>query len=218
MSNYIKYPRTPHLPWSPSVTSDDVRIINTTQFKNRDVIVSEKMDGENTSLYHSHCHARSLDSRNHPSRDWIKRWHSSIAHDIPEGWRICGENLYAQHSVAYKKLNSYFYGFSLWNADNNCLSWRETKEWFQLLGIHTPAILYEGQWDEKAIRDIYIDPQWVEGYVVRLADQFAYDQFSQSVAKWVRPNHVQTDQHWMQAEIKPNGLLKTLKEMSDETR
>ncbi len=206
MSNYIKYPRTPHLPWSPGVTSDDVRIINTNQFKNCEVIVSEKMDGENTSLYRSHCHARSLDSRNHPSRDWIKQWHSSIAHDIPEGWRICGENLYAQHSVAYQKLNSYFYGFSLWDADNNCLSWCETKEWFQLLGIHTPPILYQGQWDEKAIRDIYIDPQLVEGYVVRLADRFAYDQFAQSVAKWVRPNHVQTDQHWMQAEIKPNGL------------
>jgi hypothetical protein len=206
MSNHIKYPRTPHLPWSPGVTSDDVRIINTNQFTEHEVIVTEKMDGENTSLYRDRCHARSLDSRNHLSRDWIKRWHSTIAHDIPEGWRICGENLYAQHSVAYQKLNSYFYGFSLWDAQNNCLSWSETKEWFQLFGIHAPPILYQGRWNEKAIRSIHIDPQSVEGYVVRLADQFAYDRFEQSVAKWVRPIHVQTDQHWMQAEIIPNGL------------
>ena len=56
------------------------------------------------------------------------------------------------------------------------------------------------------IRELYTDPLLVEGYVVRLADRFTYAQFKQSVAKWVRPNHVQTDQHWMQSEIIPNGI------------
>jgi hypothetical protein len=26
------------------------------------------------------------------------------------------------------------------------------------------------------------------------------------LAKWVRPSHVQTDQHWMSAAVRPNGL------------
>ena len=46
----------------------------------------------------------------------------------------------------------------------------------------------------------------MEGYVVRLAGRFAYADFARSVAKWVRSGHVQTDQHWMYAEIIPNQL------------
>ncbi|MCK5725877.1 MAG: RNA ligase family protein [Thiotrichaceae bacterium] len=206
MSQYKKYPRTVHLPWSPGATSDDVRMINTDHFIGKSVVVTEKMDGENTSLYRDHSHARSLDSRHHASRDWVKRWHCSMAHEIPENWRVCGENMYAQHSVIYTHLNSYFYGFSLWDAKNHCLSWTETEEWFDLLGIHTPPILYRGVWDEDKIKSLVIDEQTSEGYVVRLATQFTYADFARSVAKWVRPHHVQTDQHWMFADIKPNGL------------
>ena len=206
MSNYIKYPRTPHLPWSLGVSSDDVRILNTAAFQGREVVVTEKMDGENTSLYGDHIHARSLDSRHHPSRDWVKKWHASIAYSIPEDWRICGENLYALHSVDYQQLASYFYGFSIWNEQNLCLSWDDTEEWFDLLGIHPVPVLYRGIWDEKRISALTVNEASMEGYVVRLADAFTYTDFTKSVAKWVRPNHVQTDQHWMFADLVPNGL------------
>jgi RNA ligase len=95
-----KYPRTPHLPWSPGASEDDVKLDGCLKFQGREVVVTEKMDGENTSLYRNGLHARSLDSRHHPSRDWIKAWHGGIAHHIPEGWRLCGENVYARHSIA----------------------------------------------------------------------------------------------------------------------
>ncbi len=212
MSQYKKYPRTPHLPWSLSVSSDDVRVINTDHFRDQTIVVTEKMDGENTTLYADHLHARSLDSRHHASRDWLKQWHATIAHDIPKGWRICGENLYAQHSVAYSALKSYFYGFSLWDNSNTCMSWDETLEWFDLLNIHTPPVLYRGIWDEAVLRALHIDTQTMEGYVVRRAERFSYQHFNQNVAKWVRKNHVQTDTHWMFANIVPNGLAECTEE------
>ena len=206
MSYYKKYPRTLHLPWSLGVSYDDIRMVDTDHFIKQEIVVTEKMDGENTTLYRDHIHARSLDSSYHPSRDWVKRWHSSIAHDIPEAWRICGENLYAQHSVVYANLHSYFYGFSIWNADNICLDWSETEEWFALLGIDSPPVLYRGVWDVELIQAFHVDEKISEGYVVRLAGRFAYADFAQSVAKWVRKNHVQTDRHWMFSDINPNGL------------
>jgi hypothetical protein len=212
MSHYTKYPRTPHLPWSLGATSDDVYMIDTDHFIGQSIIVTEKMDGENTSLYHDYLHARSIDSRNHPSRDWLKRWHSTMAHDIPPKWRICGENMYAQHSVIYTQLSSYFYGFSLWDVDNRCLSWEDTEEWFELLGIHTPPILYRGIWDEALIQSLRVNTKESEGYVVRLASSFSYTDFARSVGKWVRSHHVQTDTHWMFADIKANGL----QEVNDE--
>lgn len=97
----FKYPKTLHLPFSPGSTSDD-KMLSYTDFENnfhkRFLLVTEKMDGENTTLGRDYTHARSLDSRHHPSRDWVKRFHSDISHNIPEDWRICGENLFAKHN------------------------------------------------------------------------------------------------------------------------
>ena len=80
-----KWPRTPHLPWSPGATSDDKYIESFDDFRGKQVVVTEKMDGENTTLYTDRLHARSLDSRHHPSRTWVKQWHQTLAHDIPQG-------------------------------------------------------------------------------------------------------------------------------------
>lgn len=201
-----KYPRTPHLPWSPGAGSDDERLIDVRHFEGRQVVVTEKMDGENTSLYADGLHARSLDSAHHPSRDWLKRWHGGISHQIPQGWRLCGENLYARHSIPYENLRSYFYLFSIWSNNNLCLSWQETTEWAQLLDCPCPEVFYEGIWNEKFLQNLKIDPQNTEGYVVRLADSFAYDDFARSIGKWVRPHHVQTDSHWMHGPVTPNQL------------
>lgn len=122
----------------------------------------------------------------HISRDWIKRLHAGIAHLIPEGWRLCGENLYAKHSIAYKNLESYFYLFSIWNEQNECLNWDQTLEWAALLDLKTPKEFYKGCWDEKSITKLPINTDICEGYVVRTISNFSYDTFDQNVAKWVR--------------------------------
>jgi hypothetical protein len=51
-----------------------------------------------------------------------------------------------------------------------------------------------------------MDPEVNEGYVIRLADTFNIKDFQQSVGKFVRPNHVQTDEHWMSKPVEPNRL------------
>ncbi|MGL4611384.1 MAG: RNA ligase family protein [Trueperaceae bacterium] len=206
-TSYYKYPRTPHLPWSPGVSEDDLLLSDSFMFEGQEVIVTEKLDGENTSMYSDHIHARSLDSRQHPSRTWVKAFHGTIAHLIPAGWRLCGENMYARHSISYETLKSYFYIFSIWNEKNVCLSWQETKEWAELLGLELPPILYQGQWYESNIHAITLNLETQEGYVVRNTESFAYVDFQKHVAKWVRKNHVQTDQHWMHSEVIPNGLV-----------
>lgn len=77
MVSSIKYPRTPHLPWSPGASSDDVLLIDSQMFSGKQIVISEKMDGENTTLYTDHLHARSLDSRHHPAKTWVKQWHQT---------------------------------------------------------------------------------------------------------------------------------------------
>ena len=207
-SQRYKYPRTPHLSFSPGVSQDDLRLDRHSIFTNTQVVVTEKLDGENTTIYRDYIHARSLDSRHHPSRAWVKALQASIGHDIPEGWRICGENVYARHTISYQNLSSYFYLFSIWDRGNYCLSWSQTEEWAQMLGLELPAVLYRGLWNEKKIRKIgeNLNLEQCEGFVVRNIEQFHYGDFSQNVAKWVRSNHVQTDAYWMHREVIPNLL------------
>lgn len=205
---YYKYPRTPHLDFSPGIGDDDIQLKQCQVFTNCHVVVTEKLDGENTTLYPDHIHARSLDSCHHPSRAWVKALQATISPDIPQGWRLCGENLYAQHSIAYENLASYFYLFSIWNQDNYCLSWSETQEWSEILGLCLPQVLYQGKWDKTKIEQLSLDLDLdkCEGFVIRNTGSFHYDDFAQNIAKWVRPHHVQTDKHWMQQTIIPNQL------------
>lgn len=186
--NYVKYPRTYHLRFSPGVTRDDRVLPSHECFEGKEVVMTLKMDGENTSIYKDRIHARSLDSKHHVSRWWVRRLQAQIGQEIPEGWRVCGENLYAKHTIQYQRLPSYFLGFSVWDDNNICLDWDETLEWFSLLGITSVPVVYEGVWNEKAIKLAFPeehDGNMCEGFVVRLREAFNYAQFRASIAKYV---------------------------------
>lgn len=200
------YPRTRHLPWSPGATPDDLRTTGLGGLRGREVVVTEKLDGENTTLYADGLHARSLDSAHHPSRTWVKALQGRIGHTIPEGWRICGENLYARHSLAYDDLDGYFYGFSVWDELGWCPDWDRTVRFLRERGIPVPRVLWRGVFDERALRALRLDPGRQEGYVVRTAGGFMAEEFGDRVAKWVRPGHVTTSTHWMHSAVVPNGL------------
>ncbi|MCX4524292.1 AAA family ATPase [Streptomyces sp. NBC_01551] len=200
------YPRTAHLPWSPGVGGDDVRAAaGLAGLVGQEVVVTEKLDGENTTLYADGLHARSLDSGHHPSRAWVKGLQGRIGAGIPAGMRVCGENLYARHSIPYEDLDSWFYGFSVWDGDR-CLDWDRTVRFLHGLGVPTPRVLWRGTFDERALRKLRLDTARQEGYVVRTAAGFGRADFGRCVAKWVRGGHVQTDTHWMYAQVVPNGL------------
>ena len=119
----VKYPRTYHLPWSPGMNRDDRMMENVSIFESQEVMICEKLDGENTTWYRDYMHARSINSDNHPSRNWVKNLWAQKGYEIPEGWRVCGENMFAKHAIHYTKekgnaLSTYFYMFSIWDERN----------------------------------------------------------------------------------------------------
>lgn len=213
-SRYVKYPRTYHLPCSIGGTKDDKTLKDCSIFDGKDVVVTVKMDGENTTGYwDGYIHARSLDSQNHESRNWIKNFLPSRLCNLPEGWRICGENLFAKHSIYYAGLESYFNLFSIWNERNECLSWEETMIWAGLLDLNlVPAWVTIKSFKEDLSRPIFNDmvrfygEGHVEGFVVRNMDSFSYAGFRKNVAKFVRPEHVQENKHWIKTKIVQNLL------------
>lgn len=204
----VKYPRTYHLPFSPGITDDDRIMDSYDVFEYESVVVTEKMDGENTTWYRDGVHARSLDYEPHPSRDRVKAMWAERAHEIPEQYRICGENLYAKHSIQYDNLNSYFQVFGVWSG-LTCLGWTDTVEWAEMLGLPTVKVLYTGPWNEQAVMELALglDKEHQEGLVVRVAGEFHYKDFRKYVGKFVRASHVQTHGHWMRQAVVPNKLI-----------
>ena len=208
--DYLKYPKSMHVPWSN--TSDDDKFIESMAvLENEEVVVTEKMDGENSTIYSDgYYHARSLDGRGGEDRGIVASIAARVERDLPRGWHICMENIYAQHSIAYSHLPEYCMVFSIWDENNNALSWDETIEWCDLLGLITVPVLYRGKYDKELIHSLFTPTKengdQMEGYVIRVTRAFHLSEFSACLAKFVRKNHVQTSKHWRYQAIKKNGL------------
>lgn len=203
-----KYGRTFHLPTSPGVQSDDKVLRDLGPLLSApEVVFTEKMDGENTTIHSGGCHARSIDSGYHASRDWVKAFAASISPQLAAGERIVGEYLYARHSVEYAALPSYFLGFA-WITEGTVQDWDQTLERFSALGITPVPILHRGRFDDTTVAQVTdaLDLKRQEGFVVRTTAAFPEDQMQSHIAKYVRAGHVQSDTHWMKAEIVRNGL------------
>lgn len=202
-THYIKYPRTYHLPWSQQGRTDDKYLKDTSIFKGKEIVVTTKMDGESTTFYNDYIHARSINSGSHPSRKYVKGIWGKINWEIPDKWRICGENLYARHTIEYNDLEDYFLVFSIWNEKNECLDWEETKEYCDMLQLKTVSVIYEGLYNEEYLKNLKVEG---EGYVIRLKDSFKYKDFRKSVAKCVNDDFVLPHGHWFSKKIIPNKL------------
>ncbi len=207
-----KYPRTFCLHYSENQGTDDKQHKSDNHFSNENVVVSIKMDGENTSIYSNNSHARSLNSNiDSEDRRWIEAFRiSKIEGKIPENVRLCGENLFYKHTCYYENLESMFYCFSIWN-DNNCLSWNDTKILCNKLDIKLVPIIYEGIYDKELIlqkfSEYVANNGDVEGFVIRNVDSFDIEDFSINVSKYIRKTFVIPSAHWKYSKKTQNVLL-----------
>lgn len=70
--------------------------------------------------------------------------------------------------------------------------------------------IFIGKFDEELVKKLAkeIVLKGGEGLVVRNFNSFNYDEFSNNIAKFVRANHVQTENNWANTTIKKNELKK----------
>lgn len=208
----IKYPRTYHLPYSQSKTDDDKTLPNDDQFKGMEVVVTIKMDGENTTIYpDGYIHARSLDGNGYKWQNWLKSKIWKYTEYLADNERIIGENLYAKHSIGYKfnSIDDSFQVFGIAN-DEEFYSWQVIRDYCDAIGIPVVEEIYKGIYDKDKIMEAFENKkkelaeqgQDIEGFVVRDAEAFPASDFSKHVAKYVRANHVQTDKHWRETWVK----------------
>ena len=212
-----KYPRTPHLPWSPGGTNDDRRLTSVEHLLDKPLVITEKMDGSNVCLQHDAVYARSHSSvPKHPSFNMLKALHARVKYHIPKGIQIFGEWLFAEHSIHYEMLPGYLMIFGVRDLEYPAwLGWDTVQLWAEELGIHTVPVLGHGPAaSEEELRSIVgralqqplLFGKEREGCVVRLFDDYKDKYFERSIAKYVRAGHIQTDEHWTTKEVVRNGL------------
>lgn len=212
-----KYGRTYHYPFSPGTTSDD-RLNHTywediLQFET--LLHTEKLDGENNCLNKMGVFARSHAAPT--TSPWTtqlrERW-ELLKRDLGD-IEFFGENLYAVHSIEYKRIEEYYFVFAVRQHDM-WLSWEEVKFYAQLFDLPTVPELDMDQTInlsqdslESKIKDMAQgeslfgsrDPFTLqdctrEGVVSRNINEYPVDQFQHNVFKYVRKGHVKTDEHW----------------------
>ncbi|MCE3225694.1 MAG: ligase [Bacteroidetes bacterium] len=216
MSISRKYGRTYHYPFSPGTSSDDR--INSNYWDDisqlKTVIHTEKLDGENNCLSRYGVFARSHAAPTvSPWTAFLREKWSLIKNDLGD-YEIFGENLYAIHSIEYKNIESHYYVFGV-RENDQWLSWEETQ--FVAAAFDLPMVpvlmecsdLSDKTIFEKNILELVKQPGTfgsidvrnkkmctMEGVVTRNINGYAVDEFQKNVFKYVRKEHVKTDEHW----------------------
>lgn len=139
MNESKKYCRSLHAQISLGTTSDDRFMPNgylKSFAKMSDLVLTEKLDGQNNCFNKNGVFARSHTSPTvHPwDKPMRERW-NLIKNDL-NNLEIFGENMYATHSIGYKKLESYLYVFAVREGDY-WLSWEEVKFYAAMLDFPT---------------------------------------------------------------------------------
>lgn len=213
-----KFPRIPHLPWSPGGTGDDRRMTDVVVLLRRPLVITEKLDGSNVCLTPTALFARSHGGPpTHPSFDWLKAFHARVGPSIPTAFSVFCEYTFAVHSIEYSALPSYVWLIGVRDErSHSWLSWSDMEQVGVQLAIPVaPVVTRQVFSDVDQLRESTesaggapgcFGPR--EGVVVRREDGFENADFSLAVAKWVRRGHVVTEDHWTQQAIRRQRLTR----------
>jgi len=203
-----KYPSIPHWHKSPSVHRDDSYHADPDFFVGKRVVITEKIDGGNTLLHDGQVYARSVTS---PASDgWfgmVKKHHAYKTLDSEfTPYSFYGEDIYGIHSIKYNpvKEDETYLLFAVKNA-TIFMSWEQVEYFAKRLEVRTVPVVHKGIF--KSVDEITnffestIDKgsklgPISEGFVMRTDGAIQDKEFTMKVCKYVRRNHVQTDQHW----------------------
>jgi hypothetical protein len=208
------------MPWSKGATNDDKIATSMDKLIGVPIVLTEKMDGSNTSIESRGCFARThAGAPTHASFDQLKALHAEIGYTIPPNMQFFGEWCYAKHSIVYESLPGYFLLFGIRELDSKepfWYDWAEVEGYAEYYELSTVPVLFKGPVNsEKELKELvesFMNQPSAcggirEGVVARVQREFKDDEFSTCIMKCVRANHVQTSDHWKDQEIIKNKLM-----------
>jgi len=180
-----------HLPNSPLYNEDNgIDPLDLKDFGIPEVVVFESHDGVEYRLSQTGINKKTLPY-------CVNEPYYNFAVDVMKQDDIMDKrktlimrNIKKQKSTEYYNMLSYDWLYWLIDGPDQCYSsWNDTQKFANLLNIRTPNVIYEGQFDIEKIQtafDYYCDfnSNDVQGYIVRYKEQFASEDFNESVFQY----------------------------------
>ena len=183
------------------------------------VVVEEKMDGANTGIirhkkgFHLQKRGSLVGQSEHAQFQYFHNWANYQNYEklmnVPVGYTIYGELLYAVHSIYYDSLPDYFLVFDVWDKRKDKFLNTDAKlEFCDKYGfIHTP-IIAEGKFNLTDLYDMIPNESsygdTCEGIVIKRYNKKGYTR-----GKIVKPEFIKVMEEslqWTRSALKVNKV------------
>ncbi|MGE3345443.1 MAG: RNA ligase family protein [Vicinamibacterales bacterium] len=223
MSEFLRFPRTPHLVWLSTEPARDDKVLSPLEagdLLNGEVSVEEKIDGANVGVSLSEAGRLQAQNRGayleratcHPQFRPLFRWlevhKQALTNALGPSLVLFGEWCYAVHSVRYTGLPDWFVAFDVFDRKlNQFWSADRRDELIDTIGLSGVPRLARGRFGVSEIVGMLGDSCWssgpAEGVYVRRDGPAALV----ARAKVVRPEFVQQiEAHWSGRTMQTNQL------------
>jgi len=185
--------------------------------KGHSILIEEKMDGANTAIIRGKGDKWTLQKRRgladtHAHEQFAFFWNWARANEekilqIPEGWIVYGELMYATHHIFYDELPDYWLAFDVWNEKDGYLG-PSKFDYIERWGFQRVPILHIGILDNVNIDRLVYDTSSYASKSVR--EGIVIKNFRNGLrGKLVRPEfmkEIEEDDHWMKRSVRRNQL------------
>jgi protein-tyrosine phosphatase len=205
ISSFTQYPLTPYIYMSPLCDSDQIFNKQKLQYlisKKTQIIITEKLDGENCCLYKGKVYDRTdlIDDLSFNTiKDMYNRRILPIIEDHPEleNLALYGENLTKIRSIRYVGQKDWFYLFGIFCEKRQMwYSWKDVEYVANILDLPVPPVVFSGEITSiEKLHDLLkkeistpsmLSTDGKEGFVIRSADSFFAEDFGSMVCKYVK--------------------------------
>lgn len=227
MSDFYRFPHTPHLAWLGEGSPRDDKVLVSDEiekFLSTPVLVEEKLDGANLGVSVGPDGGIRFQNRgNYLSspftgqfeklRVWQTIHENSLFDVLNESLILFGEWCAARHSLDYRNLPDYFLGFDVYDKHKNIFWSAERRDaLLSKIGLSAVPRIAQGKFNLEELKkivsgksSIYRDGN-IEGIIIRKES----DDWLVQRTKLVRPDFTQAIQeHWSKRGIEWNKILGT---------
>lgn len=223
MTDFVRFPRTPHLAWLGTGVPRDDKVLppaDARDLLSHVVTVEEKLDGANIGISvdvgqtlrvqnrGAYLSLESAHPQFRPLGQWLSVRHDALLDALSSNLILFGEWCYAKHSIHYTRLPDWFVAFDVYDRMAAQFWSVERRDAFVLdLGLAVVPRLAHGRFDLEGIKSLLGPSRFSDGPSEGLCVRLDVGGYLQGRAKLVRAEFTQAiSEHWTRAPIRPNGL------------
>ncbi len=224
MSDFIRFPHTPHIAWLGQGTPRDDKVLAPFEVEallSGPVVVEEKIDGANLGISVNQDGKLRLQNRGDYLRKpftgqfkklsaWITLRENDLISMLGNSLILFGEWCAARHSVAYDRLPDWFLIFDIYDSSTRRFwSTKRRNELAALLDLPIVPEVLRGKTTLPFLKDLVLNnpSQYRDGMMEGLVIRQESEDWLETRAKLVRPDFTQAiDEHWCRKAIEWNVL------------